>query len=59
MKMGKSSKSQVPSSKEAPNFKFQNGIEAIGGWDSRRFWNLEFGTWNFKSCLCFFASVRG
>ena len=46
----KSSKFQVPSSKEAPNFKFQ--FEAFR-FEDRRLefsWNLEPGTWKFLSC---------
>jgi hypothetical protein len=44
-----SSKSQVRSSREAPNIKLQVSFvaAAVGVWNLEFLWNLEFGTWSF------------
>src|SRR5438094_8800337 len=43
----RNNKSQTPSSREIPNFKFQNLSQAccLGAWEL--LWGLEFGVWRF------------
>src|SRR6185295_1782005 len=43
----RSSKSQAPSSREAPNFKLQPGRAPFGAWCLVFLWSLELGIWSF------------
>jgi hypothetical protein len=46
----RNTKSQTPSSREIPNFKFQNLSQArcLGAWNLELLWGLEFGVWSFN-----------
>src|SRR5947199_36675 len=51
--VGQNPKSQTPSSREIPNFKFQNLPQArrLGAWELELLWGLELGFWSFHSHL--------
>src|SRR5881396_2904649 len=46
----RNTKSQTPSSREIPNFKFQNLSQdrCLGAWDLEFLWSLVFGVWSFN-----------
>jgi len=46
----RNTKSQTPSSREIPNFKFQNlsQTRCLGAWDLELLCGFEFGVWSFN-----------